>query len=324
MGPLVDTRPPGSLSDYIALARPDHWTKHVFMLPGIVLALMLHDKGVGGLWAALALGLVSAAAIASANYVINEWLDAEDDAHHSTKADRPAVCKRLSVGLVYGEYVLLALIGLTAASWVSPLFLWTSLLFLASGVLYNVRPLRTKDKPFLDVLSEALNNPLRLTLGWAIVDSTTLPPSSLLLAYWMVGAFLMAIKRFAECRTAAADGVLDSLKLYRRSFRYYSENTLLLATFLYAQMATFFLAVFLIKYRIEYLLAIPLFVALFVTYLWVALKERSTVQTPEKLFRETPLVLLVGALILTLAVLTWVDVPILERLADPHYIVISR
>ena len=54
-----------------------------------------------------------------------------------------------------------------------------------SGLVYNVSPIRTKEKVYLDVLSEAVNNPIRLTLGWAMVDSTTLPPSSLLLAYWM-------------------------------------------------------------------------------------------------------------------------------------------
>ena len=40
------------------------------------------------------------------------------------------------------------------------------------GCLYNFSPVRTKDVPYLDVLTESINNPLRLLLGWsAIIDT---------------------------------------------------------------------------------------------------------------------------------------------------------
>jgi len=110
------------------------------------------------------------------------------------------------------------------------------------------------------------------------------------------------------------------LAVYRRSFQRYSEESLLLSSFLYALLAAFFLAVFLIKYRIEYLLSLPIFAVLFALYLHVALKEDSPVQEPEKLHRETPLVVTVILLAVALALLTWIDLPILERLTSPHYI----
>ena len=68
------------------------------------------------------------------------------------------------------------------------------------GIIYNVRPIRSKDRIYLDVLSESINNPLRLLLGWSAVLAGMLPPSSILMAYWMGGAFLMAVKRYAEYR----------------------------------------------------------------------------------------------------------------------------
>ena len=46
------------------------------------------------------------------------------------------------------------------------------------------------------------------------------------------------------------------------------------------QPAAFFLAVFLIKYRVEFLLALPLFAALFTVYLWIALKPTSSAMAP--------------------------------------------
>lgn len=316
----VPSRSGATWKDYLALARAEHWVKHVFIAPGILLAYLLRPAEPLQVLVSVILGLCSAAAAASANYVLNEWLDASYDAHHPSKATRPAVVKRLSPRVVVAEYVILAAIALGLAWVISPLFFWTSGLFLVSGVVYNLPPLRTKEMAFLDVLTESLNNPIRLTLGWAMVDSTTLPPSSLLLAYWMGGAFLMALKRLAELRSARDSGHMESLLLYRSSFRTYTEESLLLSAFLYALLAAFFVAVFLIKYRIEYLLSLPLFAALFVSYLHIALKPQSRALAPEHLYREKTLLVLILALAVTLLLLTWIDLPFLDRLSDPHYI----
>ncbi len=201
----TDSRAP-TWRDYVALARPDHWVKHILIVPGMVLASMFRPERLPDQLADIAVGLLSAAAIASANYVLNEWLDRSFDAHNPRKASRPAVQKRLSVGVVSAEYVALAVGGLVLAAALSPLFLLVSAVFLLSGLLYNVPPIRTKDVAFLDVFSESVNSPIRLTLGWAMVSSTTIPPSSLLLAYWMGGGFLMALKRLAEYRAARDAG----------------------------------------------------------------------------------------------------------------------
>jgi 4-hydroxybenzoate polyprenyltransferase len=316
-------RPPANLADYVAIARPDHWVKHVFILPGVALAQLLHPLPLVELLLPLAIGLASAAAIASANYVLNEWLDARFDAFHPTKSTRPAVRKKMSRIVVALEYLGLAAGGLTLAALVGRTFFLASVGFLFSGWIYNVQPLRTKERPYLDVLTEALNNPIRLTLGWAMVDAVRLPPSSLLLAYWMGGAFLMAVKRLAEFRTVSATAGEETLALYRRSFGFYTESSLLLSSFTYAQMAAFFVAVFLVKYRIEYVLSLPFLAALFVVYLRVGLKPQSSAQTPERLFRERSLITAVVLLILAFVILTVVEIPLLGRLSDPHYIELS-
>jgi 4-hydroxybenzoate polyprenyltransferase len=304
----------------VALARPAHWIKHVFIVPGIVLAWLLHGGSLRALLPAILLGGLSAALLASANYVLNEWLDASFDAHHPIKSQRPAVTRRLSGAVVAVEYLGLAVSGLILATLVSPLFALTAGVFLLAAVIYNVRPLRTKDRAHLDVISESLNNPLRLTLGWAMVDTQTLPPGSLLAAYWMGGAFLMAVKRLAEYRAALVEDGLGALHLYRRSFRAYDEKGLLVASLVYAQLSGFFLAVFLLKYRIEYLLSLPLFAALFGVYLAVGLEEHSAAQAPEALFRERSLWLVVSLLVVALALLTWIEVPALDGLTSPDYI----
>lgn len=308
-----------SWQDYVAIARPDHWIKHIFVIPGVVLALVIGADPQFHFGLILA-GFIVAALISSANYVINEWLDAEFDAHHPTKSARPAVTKALSSRIVLLEYIALSLSGLAIAYAISMALMTVAVLFLVSGWAYNLVPVRTKDKAFLDVATEAVNNPIRLMLGWVLVDMATIPPSSLLLAYWAGGAFLMSTKRLAEYRTVSATSGLDTLHRYRKSFLGYTEQSLLLQSFLYAQVACFFIAVFLVKYRIEYIFSFPLFALLFTVYLRLGLKHASNAQTPEKLFKEGALLLTVTVLVVLLVLLTVVDLPWLEFLSDPHFI----
>ncbi len=317
---LAGQRPRASVADYVAIARPDHWVKHIFIVPGIALAYVLVPDRPGFSILTVLLGFVSAAAIASANYVINEWLDAEFDAHHPTKSRRPAVAKTMSPAAIYAEYCALSLFGLAVAWLVSAMFFAVSIAFLVSGLMYNVQPLRTKDKVYVDVITESVNNPIRLMLGWAMIDPGTVPPSSLLLSYWMGGAFLMTVKRFAEYRSIVMTHGPEVLHLYRRSFRYYTEKKLLIVSFLYAQMAVFFLAVFLIKYRVEYLISFPFFALLFATYLWIGLKQDSTAQAPERLMKEPVLVGVVGVLVIVFLGLTFIDLPFLTTLYDPVFL----
>ena len=83
---------------------------------------------------------------------------------------------------------------------IAPAMGWMCLLLWVMGLLYNVPPVRAKDQPYADVLSESVNNPIRLAMGWYSTGTAAVPPLSALLAYWMFGAFLMAMKRMAEYR----------------------------------------------------------------------------------------------------------------------------
>lgn len=309
---LVAPARPG-LANYVRIARPSYWFKNVFMLPGTAVALLLHPMAPGALALPLLLGVISICLLTSANYVINEYLDAEYDRHHPTKRERPTAQGLISGPGVVLEYLLLAGLGLLLAWQIGRLFFNVGLVLLAMGLIYNLEPVRTKDWPYLDVLSEAVNNPLRFALGWAIVIDHVLPPSSILLAYWFGGAFLMAVKRFAEYRSIGDPTVAG---LYRRSFRHYSETTLLTSSFFYGLNAAFFLAIFLIKYRIEFILTFPLFSLLFAWYLHIGLKEDSVAQSPERLYREWRFLLLVGALVASVALLFVIDIPLLAALTE--------
>jgi 4-hydroxybenzoate polyprenyltransferase len=184
-----------------------------------------------------------------------------------------------------------------------------SLFLLVMGILYNVRPFRTKDRAYLDVVSESINNPIRLCMGWLIAVPGTFPPSSLLLGYWFGGAFLMAVKRFAEFRTIGDKAVAGQ---YRRSFQFYTEESLLASAVFHAMAASLFLGVFLVKYRIELLLSFPFIALLFAWYIRMGYDEDSATQHPEKLLGQRKFMVYVLLLTLLMGVLFVKDIPALN------------
>jgi len=318
---IVDGAPPASaggwrafISNQMALARPDHWFKNIFMLPGAALALAVSpESATPAAVVNLVVGILAVCLIASANYTINEWLDAEFDRHHPVKRHRPSAAGAVAAPQVYLQWGILAAAGLLLGWTIGVQFTLFAAILLAMGVAYNVKPLRTKDRVYLDVLSESVNNPLRFLLGWSAVLGSVLPPSSILLAFWMGGAYLMAVKRYAEYRF-----INDPQRAgrYRRSFLFYDEQSLLLSAFFYALTTTLFLGVFLIKYRIEFLVAFPFVAALFVWYFRIGMQPGSVTQSPEKLYRERRFVRYVGLLTLLLTALFFVDIPWLNALVE--------
>jgi hypothetical protein len=131
------------------------------------------------------------------------------------------------------------------------------------------------------------------------------PPISIIIAYWMGGAFLMATKRFAEYR------LIDNPELaglYRKSFKYYTENSLLISMFFYAVSCAFFLGIFLIKNRIELFVSFPFFALLFAWYLKIGLLKDSPVQGSEKLYTRKWFMLYVVLFCMLLTFLMFVDI----------------
>ena len=302
------------MNNYIRIARPDHWIKNAFILPGIVFACLLTSRRLSfEIIGHLLIGFAATCLIASANYVINEWLDADFDKHHPTKSLRPAVAGGMNIRIVTAEYLALAIGGIGLSLLLSPYFLITELVLLFMGIIYNVRPFRSKDVAFFDVISESFNNVIRLFLGWFIVTSEWLPPVSIIIGYWMGGAFLMAVKRYAEFRMI---GDHELAGLYRKSFRSYSEKSLLISAMFYALTSVFFCGIFLIKYRLELLLAMPLLCGLFCLYLYISFEKDSAVQKPEKLYKQRFLIVYSAVFALIVLALMFINIPSLEALLN--------
>ncbi len=298
------------MKNYIKIARPDHWIKNMFILPGIIMGIMMFgtDELIPSLFN-IVLGTIATCLIASANYVINEWLDAEFDKFHPVKKNRPVVVANLRFELVMLEYALLVITGLGLSLLINMPFFWVEVLLLIMGALYNIKPVRTKDVPYLDVISESFNNVIRLLLGWFMINESHMPPISVMVAYWLCGAYLMNVKRYSEYRMINNPELAG---LYRKSFKHYTENRLLAISLFYGMSAIVALALFIVKYRMEYMIALPFVVALFVYYFMLSYKEDSVVQKPEKLYKEKYLFILILLIMIVLLILTFVDIDVLH------------
>jgi len=301
-------------SGHWAILRVDHWFKNVFALPGVVLALTLvPEASRDGLLVRLLLGAASLCLVASSNYVLNELLDAPYDRLHPVKSARPVPSGRVYVPLAWFQWLAVGALGLWLGMLVSAPFAATVAALWAMGCVYNVRPLRSKDLPYLDVLTESLNNPLRLLAGWYAVDPGMFPPASLQLSYWMVGAYFMAIKRYAEYRFIGDPGRAAA---YRPSFVYYSEARLLTSIMFYAASAMLFFGIFIARHRIEMIVTFPLVALVMALYFNTGLKPNSAAQHPERLYRERGLMAAILVCSLAMAVCLVVDMPTLDRIID--------
>jgi 4-hydroxybenzoate polyprenyltransferase len=151
-----------------------------------------------------------------------------------------------------------------------------------------------------------VNNPIRLLLGWFALVTAHFPPISLTISYWMVGAFFMAMKRYAEYRQIGNPRVAAA---YRRSFEYYTEERLLISLFFYATACALFAGIFIVRYHPELILFAPLAAGLFAYYMKLGLQPNSPVQNPEKLYRQRGFVAYLMVCFVAFVVLMFTSIP---------------
>jgi len=287
-----------NINAYLSVIRPDHWLKNVFILFGHGAAFVLLGMHLSWhLTWLVVLSLLPACFVASANYVLNEILDAPFDRLHPTKKARAVASGDAKEGVLWVLMGLL-LVGGFVLAWpfFNAAYLISLLLLFLSGLVYNVPPLRLKDRAFMDVIAESFNNPIRLWLGWyAIAPQNSFPPLSIIMAWWMFGALLMTGKRYAEYRFINSP---ERSGAYRRSFKTYTEKSLLIAMITYANLFCFCAGTAVAVYRPNLVFAFPAVVAAIIAYFNTAITSQGARLEPEQLLKSPLLIL---CILLTLA-----------------------
>jgi decaprenyl-phosphate phosphoribosyltransferase len=268
---------------YLRVMRLDHWFKNVFVLVGSIAAIYyLRIEITFDIILYILGGLLLACLTSSANYIVNEVLDAPFDKNHPTKRNRP-----IPKGLIKPPaliFLFFIIVGFVLA--VSLMVRWqlfiALVMLLVAGLIYNLRPIRAKDIPYLDVISESVNNPIRIFIGWfTVYRGEKWPPWELLILLWCFGAFLMTGKRLAEYRFLG-----NTSSQYRSVFKYYSHPILLIIMIIYALASVLLYIQLAIRFQKELLYSIPLVLIFLIWFLKLCFEPDSIAKEPERIYKR--------------------------------------
>lgn len=217
-------------NNYVKILRINHWFKNLFIFCGSICAYLIYRPNFSyQIITKLLFAFLLASTISSVNYIINQITDINFDAKHPKKKNRPLPSGKVSVEFAFLFLVILFLLSFfLSLKYFSFNFTLTIFVFWIAGIVYNVRPVRLKDIPYIDAISESINNPIRFLLGWFVLEPSNFPSLLLLLFTWSVGATLMTSKRYDELLRFGKD-----LVPYRKTFKFYTLNKLKFFLILY-------------------------------------------------------------------------------------------
>ena len=274
------------MNAYLKAMRLERWPRSLAIFLGSA-SFFFFDRGALGafspgslVWRLTAAFLLTWG-VSTANYILNEIVDLPTDIHHPTKRHRPLVQGEIRMGpfALLGALLIGVSLAVSYAVFAAEFFFSILALF-AAGIIYNVRPIRTKDIPFLDAISESANNPIRFLIGWyAFAPPHSFPPLSLLISWWSFGNFLMVAKRLSEFRY-----LKDKAGDYRISHKRYTSNYLLfgLAFSAVICLCTFLYLGYSLKLQTFYLIT-PFLLFFFLLILRKTLREAEVMEEPEKM-----------------------------------------
>lgn len=275
--------------------RPKRWYRNLFMILGMFIAIKILDLSGAEILGkeklfSIIISFISLCLVTSANYGINGIFDAKTDSYHPQKKDRAIPSGRISKNLVLIVSIILYILGLILILLINNWMLSVSIgLLILSSIFYNIPPIRLKDRAYADFVFEALNNPIRLMIGWyAVSTPNNIVPASFIFGYWFFGIFLMAAKRFGELRFIQNQEIA---KEYRASLAYYTEKSLLMAMIVALVALSYMLGVLSIKYSIDIFMALPLLIIWILWFFKLAYEENTVVKDPERIFEKKPFVI---------------------------------
>ena len=275
------------MKSYLKALRINRWPRSASILigTGAYWALTMNfSTDIVGFLPRIVVAFFLTWAISTANYVINEIVDAPFDAHHPDKKDRPLVHEEVRVEVLLLIFSLLVISTFAGAILVFKRAFFLSLLaLLLAGFVYNLRPVRLKDRAFIDSISESVNNPIRFLIGWYALGSS-FPDPFLLLSWWMLGNFLMVGKRYSELLYLGK----ERARKYRRSFNFYTEKNLKVYLFLSAFLFLTSFLIFCWRQGLKFT-AISSVFSLSFMFSFYKRAERESVEEPESVLMKSSL-----------------------------------
>jgi 4-hydroxybenzoate polyprenyltransferase len=173
--------------------RPQQWIKNGFILLPLIFAQRLFDP------ALLLAGIQAVASfcgLTGAVYLLNDYVDREEDRHHPAKRERPLAAGLISPGLALGAAAGLLVVSLAWGFFIGRGFFVVLLIYLGIQFLYNVR---LKGVVILDVFCVSAGFFLRVIAGAVAVGVST--SRWLIISTILIAMFLTLSKRRHEIVT---------------------------------------------------------------------------------------------------------------------------
>ncbi|MEW6030655.1 MAG: decaprenyl-phosphate phosphoribosyltransferase [Chloroflexota bacterium] len=150
--------------------RPKQWAKNVFLFAALVFDRKLTNTD--AIFHTVA-GAMAFSLLASAVYIINDIADVEADRQHPTKRSRPIAAGTLPVPAALASAVVIVLVFLPVAYWLSPAFALISLVYFALNLVYSKW---LKHIVLLDIIVLASFYVIRVAAGVALIDVVRFSP----------------------------------------------------------------------------------------------------------------------------------------------------
>lgn len=177
--------------------RIPQWIKNLILFAGLIFSKKVFQ------WEALekvifAFFLFSL--VASAQYVLNDYLDREEDARHPEKKKRPLASGELDAGLALAITGIILPFALIGSYILSPIFFALTLFYLLFNILYSKV---LKHLVILDVMSISIGFVIRAIAGAVVIQVSF--SHWLLLCTFMLSLFWGFSKRRGEIQILAGD-----------------------------------------------------------------------------------------------------------------------
>ena len=190
---------PGMIKAYLSLLRPHQYLKNLVLALPAFFALRINEWEV--IWKT-AVGIICFSLVASAVYILNDYLDQEEDRKHPIKKYRP-----IASGTIPGKHALILMGSLLVV--IVPIFFLLDkyAFYLISGYVFlNVLyTFRLKHIPILDIFIISLGFLIRIATG-AVIADPHIPLSMWIVLMIFLGALFLALAKRRDDVLLAAEG----------------------------------------------------------------------------------------------------------------------
>ncbi len=170
----------------IKLMRPQQYVKNIFIFLPLFFALKITDTA---LLSQAFIAFIAFSLTASSIYILNDYLDIEEDREHPKKKYRPLASGTISKK---SGIIIMIILGLAGSTLMAILSI-KALLILLAYVLMNIAySFYLKHVAILDVTIIAVGFVLRLFIGWAVTD---IPLSMWIVIMTFLLALFMALAK---------------------------------------------------------------------------------------------------------------------------------